>query len=136
MGIKQSNHSTSAQGASLAPPTKWQRSRSTSRAPSSHAPSATPTDGAASTSGNPSSSVKNGDLPQGTDITVWCRQFVPTLVNYISRHSNPWAVPSLKLVQVMQAIWNELFEVIPQDITTSSVTYRLVSAPSIIVILT
>ena len=136
MGIKQSNHSTGTQGASLAPPTKRQRSRSTSQAPSSCAPSATPTDSAASTSRNPSSSVKNGDLPQGTDITVWCRQFVPTLVNYISQHSNPLAVPSLKLVQVMQAIWNELFEAIPQDITTSSVIYCLVSAPSIIVILT
>ena len=102
MGIKQSNYLTGAQGASLASPTKRQRSQSTSQAPSSHAPSATPTDGATSMSRNPSSSVKNGDLPQGTDITVWHCHFVPTLVNYISQHSNIWAVSEASYASYME----------------------------------
>lgn len=124
---------TDAQAASLAPPSnKRQRSRSGSRAPSSsRAPSATPVDGPSSAlpSAEPhvSGSVKNSDLPKGTDITVWRRSFIPTLIQFVARQENVWAVPTLQLVPVIQVIWDVLFN-IPQEITASSPIYRLVSA--------
>lgn len=43
--------------------------------------------------------------------------FVPMIVQYLAWQLNPWAVPPLQLIPIMQIIWYILFDSIPQTIT-------------------
>ena len=119
------------QVASLAaPPTKHQKSYSLSQAPLlscalpaalTVGPSAEPYAGA---------NAKNSQLPPGANIMIWQQNFVPMIIQYISQHLNPWAIPPLQLLPIMQIIWDALFDSIPQMITTTSMIYCLVSYES------
>ena len=116
------------EGSLAAPPVKRQRSRSRSQAPSSHVPNILTVDSSAQGSaGSSDSSLKNNQLPLGTDMTLWRRNFIPSVIQFIARQNNPWAIPPLQMVPVMQTIWNEFFGNIPQTITATGVIYRLVS---------
>ena len=77
---------------------------------------------------HPGGGVKNNQLPLGTDMTLWRRNFILNVIQYVTQQSNPWAVPPLQIIPVMQSLWEAFFDGIPQTITATSVIYRLVSA--------
>lgn len=72
--------------------------------------------------------VNNSSLPAGTDMRTWRRVFIPTVFQYIARQPNPWAIPPRQIIPVMQIMWDAFFGDIPQEITATSVIYRLVSS--------
>ena len=74
------------------------------------------------TSGN----ITNNSLPPGTDLRTWRRCFIPTIIQYIARQLNPWAIASRQMIPIMQTIWDTFFSEIPQTITATCPIYRLV----------
>ena len=80
-----------------------------------------------STESHPGGGIKNNQLPLGTDMTLWHQSFIMNVIQYVAQQSNPWAVPPLQIIPVMQSLWEVFFDGIPQTITATSVIYCLVS---------
>ena len=116
------------EGSLAAPSVKCQRSHSHSQALSSPVPNILTVDSSAQDSvGSCDSSRKNNQCPLGTDMTLWCQNFIPNVIQFITQQNNPWATPPLQMVPAMQMIWDEFFSNIPQTITATGVIYWVVS---------
>ena len=74
------------------------------------------------TSGN----IMNNSLPPGTDLRTWHWCYIPTIIQYIARQLNPWAIASRQMIPIMQTIWDTFFSEIPQTIMATCPIYRLV----------
>ena len=57
------------------------------------------------------------------------RVYFPTIVQFLSRQLNPWAIAPAQAIPIMQTAWDEIIPKVPYEITASSVVYRLVSVP-------
>ena len=78
-------------------------------------------------SGEPSKKPKNGDLPNGIDYKVWCQVFVPTFMKWVSQQDSPFKHNARLTCEVMQKIWDALFDEVPHVVVQSSPVYALVS---------
>ena len=93
-------------------PNKHQRSHS--QTPSSaQAPSAA--------SGAPKShsgGVTYDNLPYRTDKQLYHKVFILAAIQYITYELNPWGLPSVQLIPILQAIWDTALPSLSMEITT------------------
>ena len=68
---------------------------------------------------------KTSDLPLGSE-GVWHKQFVTTAYWYIGTLDKPWHINPALLCQVLQVIWDAIYE-IPYKVKTDGAVYNLVS---------
>ena len=67
---------------------------------------------------------KTSDLPPGLQ-ELWCGQFVTTAYWWIGMLDKPWHVDPSLLCQVLQTIWDEIYDITYQ-VTVDGAIYYLV----------
>lgn len=72
------------------------------------------------------SGITYDDLPYGTNRQLYRKIFIPTTIQYIAHELNPWGLPSMQLIPILQTIWDEVVG-ISIDVTAQSAVYQLVS---------
>ena len=49
---------------------------------------------------------RNKELPDWIDQQWFCQTFITTYMSFIAQSVNPWDIPSMWALEVMQTIWN------------------------------
>ena len=75
----------------------------------------------------PSKKPKSGDLPDDIDYKVWHQIFVPTFMKWVSQQDSPFEHNPKLACEMMQKIWDALFDEVPHTVVQSSPIYALVS---------
>jgi hypothetical protein len=73
--------------------------------------------------------VKNANLPQECHKGgIWRKQVISTLIQWAASQLNPWSIPDISLVQVLQIICNIFYgDTIDLEVSASSAPFHIVS---------
>ena len=70
----------------------------------------------------------NNDLPEGaTNDNAWQQLFISSLAHFATGHDNPWSIPDNKFRDVLQEIWNTVYQdKVEHSVVVGGPVYRLV----------
>ncbi|KAL7280188.1 hypothetical protein ACG7TL_006607 [Trametes sanguinea] len=73
---------------------------------------------------------RNGSLPEGAHHnSLWKAKFLPTFIKALGTREDPWNVPDVEMVALLQSIWNAVYEDQPRHtVKVNDVVHALVRA--------
>ncbi|CDO77933.1 hypothetical protein BN946_scf184878.g1 [Trametes cinnabarina] len=73
---------------------------------------------------------RNGSLPEGAHHnSLWKAKFLPTFIKALGTREDPWNVPDVEMVALLQSIWNAVYEDQPRHtVKVNDMVHALVRA--------